>query len=121
VSKRLTFLVRRSPSHAVVVHVSIRDTPEGQRMFLLRLSQDAGPVPDVSDLIGVPFATRSDLRTAIKARMRALDPTPVSGADRVRAHAERQRERGLKQVREWIPAEMETEFRDIARKMRDDR
>jgi 5-formyltetrahydrofolate cyclo-ligase len=88
-------------------------------MFLLRLSPDSGPVPDMSDLAGIPFADRYDLRAAIKARMREIDPTPVSGADRVRAHAERQQERGLKQVREWIPAEREPEFREIARQMRD--
>jgi hypothetical protein len=122
VSKRLTFLVRRTPTHAVVAHVLPRETPQGVRLELRRVTPDSGPLPDVSDLIGQRFVTRTDLRAEIKARMAvaAADrPAPVPGADRVRAHAERMQARGLKQVREWIPVERETEFRDIARKMRD--
>jgi hypothetical protein len=122
VSKRLTFLVRRTPTHAVVAHVLPRETPQGVRLELRRVTPDSGPLPDVSDLIGQRFVTRTDLRAEIKARMAvaAADrPAPVPGADRVRAHAGRMQARGLKQVREWIPVELETEFRDIARKMRD--
>jgi hypothetical protein len=122
VSKRLTFLVRRTPTHAVVAHVLPRETPQGVRLEIRRITPDAGPLPDVSDLIGQRFVTRTDLRAEIKARMAvaAADrPAPVPGADRVRAHAGRMQARGLKQVREWIPVELETEFRDIARKMRD--
>jgi hypothetical protein len=66
---RRLFLVRRTPSHAVVAHTVIRDTPEGQRMFLLRITPDSGPMPDVSDLIKKPYTTRRDLRADIKARM----------------------------------------------------
>jgi hypothetical protein len=68
-SSRRLFLVRRTPSHAVVAHTVIRDTPEGQRMFLLRITPDAGPMPDVSDLIDKPYSARRDLRADIKARM----------------------------------------------------
>jgi hypothetical protein len=38
-------------------------------MFLKRITPDAGPMPDVSDLIGKPYAARRDLRADIKARM----------------------------------------------------
>jgi hypothetical protein len=68
-SLRRLFLVRRTPSHAVVAHTVIRDTPEGQRMFLLRITPDSGPMPDVSDLIEKPYSARRDLRADIKARM----------------------------------------------------
>jgi hypothetical protein len=54
---RRLFLVRRTPSHAVVAHTVIRDTP------------DSGPMPDVSDLIDKPYSARRDLRADIKARM----------------------------------------------------
>jgi hypothetical protein len=122
-TRRFTFLVRRTPSHAVVAHVLPRETPQGVRLELRRVTPDAGPLPDVSDLIGQRFVTRADLRAEIKARMavaaNADRPAPVPGADRVRAHAGRMQARGLKQVREWIPVERETEFREIARKMRD--
>lgn len=68
-SNRRRFLVRRTQFHAVVAHTVIRDTPEGQRMFLLRITPDSGPMPDVSDLIEKPYTARQDLRADIKARM----------------------------------------------------
>jgi hypothetical protein len=71
-SSRRLFLVRRTPSHAVVAHTVIRDTIEGQRMFLLRITPDSGPMPDVSDLIEKPYAARRDLRADIKARMQSI-------------------------------------------------
>jgi hypothetical protein len=69
---RRIFLVRRTPSHAVVAHTVIRDTPEGQRMFLLRITPDSGPMPNVSDLIDKPYSARRDLRADIKARMQSI-------------------------------------------------
>ncbi|WP_133719060.1 hypothetical protein [Methylocaldum gracile] len=69
---RRLFLVRRTPSHTVVAHTVIRETQEGQRMFLLRITPDSGPMPDVSNLIGKPYAARRDLWADIKARMLEL-------------------------------------------------
>jgi hypothetical protein len=41
-------------------------------MFLLRITPDSGPMPDVSDLIDKPYAARRDLRADIKARMQSI-------------------------------------------------
>lgn len=63
-----TILVRRAPDHAVVAHVS----EDGLGVRLLRLTPDAGPVPEWTDLSGRAFPDRPSLRRAIVARMRAL-------------------------------------------------
>lgn len=119
-NKSITFLIRRTQNHAVVAHVKLIDTDDGERTVLMRLSQECGPVPDVSDLIGVEFEREARLQKEIKTRMRAIGKPPASGADRVKAHSQRMKDRKLSLVREWVPTGRKQEFRAIAKQMREE-
>lgn len=63
-----TFLVRRSPGHAIVAHV--REDETG--CTLLRVTPDHGQMPFWADLTDLPHPDRAVLRRALLARMRAI-------------------------------------------------
>lgn len=76
-----SFLVRRSPSHAVVAHV--RETVEG--VTLLRVTPDTGPMPVWEDQEGLTYPDRRTLRRALLSRLRAvaIGAPPLNTLDRV--------------------------------------
>ena len=71
---RLTFLVRRTPNHAVQVDCTVDNG-----LILKRVKPHSGPEPDVSGLIGEFYTRRSALRHDLIERMRAVAP-PLRGA-----------------------------------------
>ena len=56
------FLVRHRPCYSVVVHARVL---EDGKLELLRLTPDAGVLPDFSSLIGTVHADRRQLREAV--------------------------------------------------------
>ena len=68
-STHYCLLIRHTPRHAVIAHVRMIRLGDGEAHELLRLTPDAGEVPDMTSLCGRTFPSRKDLRKAIVSAM----------------------------------------------------
>jgi hypothetical protein len=73
--RKINFLVRRTPNHAVMVNCTIKEERE---IIFNHLKPVLGTVPDYSDLQGKIWPkTRTELRHEIMARLRAVQDLPA--------------------------------------------